>query len=262
MRYGLALSRLSRHIGGPTRVGAACGGQIGRYNALKINNMRDTPHRRIEAIVFDMDGVLIDSEPVHYESTRLLFLDELGVTLKEPINNEFLGSTDRYMFEVLRERYRLEVSVDDLIDRRKVIYMNLVEKQGLPWRDGILNLIADLAASRYRLAVASSSLKRIIDHTLESGGIRRYFEAIVSGDEITAPKPAPEIYLEAARRLRIDPVRCAAIEDTDVGVRSAKAAGMFTIAFPCPTTAKMDFSSADAVIRQPGEVPSLLYAEF
>ena len=212
----------------------------------------------IEAVVFDMDGVIIDSEPVHYESTRLLFQDELGVTLRESVNNEFLGSTDRHMFEVLRERYGLSPTVDELIARRKVIYMKLLDEQGLPWRDGVLDLIADLASANYRLAVASSGLKHIIEHTLVTGAMRDLFEAVVSGDEITNPKPAPDIYLEAARRLSIDPALCAAIEDTDVGVRAAKAAGMFTIAFPCPTTKDMDFGPADAIVGEPEEIVRVL----
>jgi len=210
-----------------------------------------------EAVVFDMDGVLIDSEPVHYDSTRLLF-EELGTRLNETVNNEFLGSTDRHMFEVLRERYGLETTVDELIERRKVIYMEILERDGLPWRDGVLELVAGLASSGYRLAVASSGLKRIIVHTLEDGGIDHYFEAVVSGDEISKPKPAPDIYLEAARRLAIEPSRCLAIEDTDVGVRAAKAAGMFVIAFPNSTTAAMDFGPADAIAQTTREILSLI----
>ena len=80
--------------------------------------MNKNTRQVIEAVVFDMDGVLIDSEPVHYESTRLLFQDELGVILRESGNNEFLGSTDRHMFEVLRARYELSPTVDELIERR------------------------------------------------------------------------------------------------------------------------------------------------
>lgn len=218
-----------------------------------------TPDARqtVDAVVFDMDGVLIDSEPVHYESTRLLF-EELGETLRESVNNEFLGSTDRHMFDVLRERYGLSMTSDALIERRKVIYMNILEHDGLPWREGIRDLIANLADQGFRLAVASSGLKRIIMHTLREGKIDHFFEAVVSGDEITKPKPAPDIYLEAANRLKLQPSRCAAIEDTDVGVRAAKAAGMFAIAFPCPTTAGMDFGPADAVVHTARDISSIV----
>jgi beta-phosphoglucomutase-like phosphatase (HAD superfamily) len=136
--------------------------------------------------------------------------------------------------------------------------MNLLEEHGLPWRDGIPGLISDLAGAGYRLAVASSGLERIIEYILETGGVRDHFEAVVSGDQITNPKPAPDIYLEAARRLGLNPSVCAAIEDTDVGVRACKAAGMYAIAFPCPTTQGQDFSPADTVIQEAAQICQVL----
>lgn len=209
---------------------------------------------RFEAVVFDMDGVLIDSEPVHYESTRLLFEDEFGIPFPESANTEFLGSTDRHMFEVLKARHKLTPPLDEIIARRKNLYMDLLAQNGLPWRDGIRELIADLAKSGYRLAVATSGLTRIVEPTLETGQIRHLFEVVVTGDDIHTPKPAPDIYLEAARRLAIDPAFCVAIEDTDVGVRAAKTAGMWAIAFPNSTTRDMDFGPADFVARTSGEI--------
>jgi len=191
-----------------------------------------------------MDGVLVDSEPVHFESTQLL-LANYKLPFTEKDNREFLGSTDRRMFEVLTERHQLTIPIPDLISLRKEIYMGLIENGGLPWRDGILALIPDLAERVPHLAVASSGLRRIIEHTLERGGIRRHFGAVVSADDIPAPKPDPAIYLEAARRLGVPPQSCWAVEDTDVGVRSAKNAGMTVIAFPTPTTSTMDFTVAD-----------------
>ena len=210
--------------------------------------------RQFEAVVFDMDGVLIDSEPVHYESTRLLFEGEFGIPFPESANTEFLGSTDRHMFEVLRARHHLTPSLEEIIARRKTLYMDLLTRNGLPWRDGIRDLIRDLAKSGYRLAVATSGLTRIVEPTLKTGQIRHLFEVVVTGDDIHAPKPAPDIYLEAARRLAIDPALCVAIEDTDVGVRAAKSAGMWVIAFPNSTTRDMDFGTADFVAGTSGEI--------
>jgi HAD superfamily hydrolase (TIGR01509 family) len=209
---------------------------------------------RLKAVIFDMDGVLLDSEPVHYESTRLLFEGELGIPFPESANTEFLGSTDRHMFEVLKARHKLTQPLDEIIARRKNLYMDLLAQNGLPWRDGIRELISDLAQSGYRLAVATSGLTRIVEPILETGQIRHLFEVVVTGDDIHTPKPAPDIYLEAARRLAIDPTFCVAIEDTDVGVRAAKAAGMWAIAFPNATTRDMDFSPADFVAGTSGEI--------
>jgi HAD superfamily hydrolase (TIGR01509 family) len=197
-----------------------------------------------QAVIFDMDGVLVDSEPVHFASTQLL-LARYGLPFTEKDNREFLGSTDRRMFEVLTQRHQLSTPILELIAERKEIYMGLIENGGLPWREGILTLIPELAQRVVHMGVASSGLRRIIEHTLERGGIRHHFGAVVSADDIPAPKPDPAIYLEAARRLGVPPQQCWAIEDTDVGVRAAKNAGMTVIAFPTETTALMDLSVAD-----------------
>ncbi len=216
----------------------------------RMDLMDNGGQRQFEAVVFDMDGVLIDSEPVHYESTRILFEDEFGIPFPESANTEFLGSTDRCMFETLKARHQLQPPLEEIISRRKALYMDLLERDGLPWRDGIRDLIADLSESGYRLGVATSGLTRIVEPTLKAGNIRHLFEVVVTGDDVPTPKPAPDIYLEAARRLAIDPARCVAIEDTDVGVRAAKAAGMTVIAFPNSTTRGMDFGPADVVTQK------------
>ncbi|HUU46776.1 MAG TPA: HAD-IA family hydrolase [Acidobacteriota bacterium] len=219
--------------------------------------MADTPHSggrlRFEAVVFDMDGVLVDSEPVHYESTVRLMEGEFGLLFSEEANAEFLGSTDRHMWEVLKERHDLPWAVDRLITRRKEIYLDLLAA-GLPWRDGILELIAGLSGSGYRLAVASSALRRVIEYTLREGSLEERFEVVVSGEDVARPKPYPDIYIEAARQLGLPPDTCVAIEDTEFGVRAAKSAGMHVIAFPCMTTRSSDFSAADVRIDEASEI--------
>jgi len=205
-----------------------------------------------------MDGVLIDSEPLHLESTSRLLRESFGVEFGKVDNLEFLGTTDRRMFEVLRERHSLAPDVEELITRRKAIYLEIVENQGLPWREGIRDLIPYLTGEGYRLAVASSGLRRIVEHTLRTGDLLPHFEAVVTGDDVRTPKPSPEIYLEAARQLALPPSSCIAIEDTDVGVRAAKAAGMRAIAFPTVTTAGMDFGVADWVMGHTREIRELL----
>jgi HAD superfamily hydrolase (TIGR01509 family) len=208
---------------------------------------------RFQAVVFDMDGVLIDSEPVHYESTVRLMEGEFGLPFSEEANAEFLGSTDRHMWEVLRERHGLPWTVERLISRRKEIYVDLLAV-GLPWRDGILELIAGLSARGYRLAVASSALRRVIEYIIREGNLGRYFEVVVSGEDVDRPKPYPDIYIEAVRQLKLPPDTCVAIEDTEFGVRAAKSAGMPVIAFPCPTTRDSDFSAADVRFNAAGEI--------
>lgn len=216
-----------------------------------------TTKNTFEAVIFDMDGVLVDSEPVHFEST-VRVMRQFGLPFTDADNRRFIGSTDRVMFDVLKGIHGLENPIEELIEMRKAIYLDLIQNGALVWRDGIRDLVRELAGTGHSLAVASSGLKRIIEYTLNRGEIRDHFHAVVSADDIPAPKPSPEIYLEAARRIGIDPSHCAAIEDTDVGVRAAKNAGMFVIAFPTMTTASMDFAPADATAQSSHEIRAIL----
>ncbi len=204
-----------------------------------------------------MDGVLVDSEPVHFEST-VRVMRQFGFPFTESDNRRFIGSTDRVMFSELKRLHGLSQPIDELIAMRKAIYLDLIQNGALIWRDGIRDLVHELAVSGHTLAVASSGLKRIIEYTLDRGGIRDRFSAVVSADDIPAPKPSPEIYFEAARRIGIDPSECAAVEDTDVGVRAAKNAGMYVIAFPTVTTAVMNFSPADAMAGSSADIRQIL----
>jgi HAD superfamily hydrolase (TIGR01509 family) len=208
---------------------------------------------RFKAVIFDMDGVLVDSEPVHFEST-VRVMGRFGLPFTDADNRRFIGSTDRVMFDVLKRMHGLDNPIDDLIEMRKAVYLELIQNGALVWREGIRDLIAELAGRQHTLAVASSGLKRIIEYTLNRGEIRDHFQAVVSADDIPAPKPSPEIYLEAARRIGIDPAHCAAVEDTDVGVRAAKNAGMYVIAFPTVTTDSMNFEPADVIAKSSQEI--------
>jgi HAD superfamily hydrolase (TIGR01509 family) len=207
-----------------------------------------------------MDGVLVDSEPVHFEST-VQVVAKFDLPFTEADNRRFIGSTDRVMFNTLIAQHGLTEPIENLIEIRKAIYLDLIQNGALVWREGIRELVGELAERQHTLAVASSGLKRIIEYTLNRGEIRHHFGAVVSADDVPAPKPSPEIYLEAAKRIGVDPVHCAAIEDTDVGVRAAKNAGMFAIAFPTVTTATMNFDPADARGRSAAEIRQIILNE-
>jgi HAD superfamily hydrolase (TIGR01509 family) len=131
----------------------------------------------------------------------------------------------------------------------------------LPLVPGAVEAVERLAA-RFPLAVASSSNRPLIDAVLEIAGIAQYFKATVSSEEVPRGKPAPDVYLEAARRLGVAPERCAAVEDSHGGIRAAKAAGMFVIAFPNPTYPpdEESLAQADVVIRSLDELTPELVA--
>jgi HAD superfamily hydrolase (TIGR01509 family) len=210
-----------------------------------VNTDRNAPSdARIEAVIFDMDGVLIDSEPIHFEAIRAL----LAVHRAEYVaghEEDFYGCRDREVFEALRARYALEADAADLA----ASWVNrVVELLGRPLTPmaGVPNVLHALQASGVRLALASSSAPPIIDATLSGLGLTTMFECMVSGREVEHGKPAPDIFVEAARRLGLPPEACLVVEDSFNGLSAATAAGMRCVAVPCPSTAGQDFSGAAA----------------
>ena len=188
--------------------------------------MRD---RGAEAVIFDLDGVLIDSEQV-WDDVREQLARERGGRYTAQSQRDMMGMSSpewsRYMHDVVG----LPESPDE-INREVVERMLARYAEGPPWIAGALDAVRRLA-DRWPLALASSSNREVIDVVLAAGDISGCFRATVSSEEVARGKPAPDVYLEAARRLGIDPACCTAIEDSHNGIRAAKAAGMRCVAVP------------------------------
>lgn len=182
------------------------------------------------AIIFDMDGLLIDSEPV-WEKIEDAILSARGVALTPEIRHRYVGTRMDDFWGGLRADYNLsdplEALIQEAIDR-------MVARVGVEaaQRPGAPELIAFVEGNGLRAAIASSSPLAIIDAAREAHGWQQVFATRVSGDDVPHGKPAPDIYLEAARRLGVDPHQCLALEDSPNGARAAVAAGMITIAVP------------------------------
>jgi len=202
----------------------------------------------LRGLIFDMDGVLIDSEPLHYKSSIIYLNDELGISYNEEENREFLGRSDDYMFRVLKNRYGLAPSIREMINRRRDIYLQLLTGH-VELMPGAAKIVRLLKSSGYKLGLASSSLEKIIDLVTSEGKIKDFFDILQSGEHLSTCKPDPEIFLLTAKKMNVDPAACAVIEDTSVGIAAAKAAGMFAIGFDAPGAPVMDFSEADVVVR-------------
>lgn len=210
----------------------------------------------LRAIIFDMDGVLVDSEPVHFEATRLL-LQEHGITYTPDEEENFYGCTDREVFRQLRERYGLATHEHDLAEDWIERVVKLLPQRIVPM-SGVPDVLEQLRASGFRLALASSSSPAIVRTTIEGLGLEGIFEATVSGREVEYGKPAPDIFLEAARRLGEDPAACLVIEDSFNGLRAAHAARIPCVVVPCAATAAQDFSDATARLASLRELPAWL----
>ena len=203
--------------------------------------------RAIEAVVFDMDGVLIDSEPIHFEATRALLAD-LGIDYVPDLEENFFGCTDWDVFHALRARYRLAVDEEQLAARWVARSVNLLGEPLVPM-PGVPDVLHALHHRRLRLALASSSAPPIIAATLKGLGLSDLFEFTLSGHDVERGKPAPDIFLEAARRLDVRTDALLIIEDSFNGVSAAVAAGIRCVAVPCPSTARQDFARAMARLR-------------
>jgi HAD superfamily hydrolase (TIGR01509 family) len=183
----------------------------------------------IEAVVFDLDGVLVDSEHV-WDEVREELARERGGRWHERAQADMMGmsSTEwsRYMHDVVGLSASPAEINDEVVRRMQARYAD-----DLPLIDGAVEAVERLAGS-FRLTLASSSNRPLIDAVLVEAGLERFFEATISSEEVARGKPAPDVFLEAARRLGVAAERCAAIEDSGNGLRAAHAAGMRVIAIP------------------------------
>jgi HAD superfamily hydrolase (TIGR01509 family) len=183
----------------------------------------------IEAVVFDLDGVLVDSEQA-WDGARRELVEERGGTWTDGAEIDMLGMSSREWPVYLRDRLGVDMEPADISDD-VVARMLAGYRTRLPLIPGAVAAVGRMAA-RWPLGLASSSNREVIDVVLEQAGIARHFRATVSSEEVARGKPSPDVFREAARRLGVDPAACAAIEDSHNGILSASAAGMRVIALP------------------------------
>jgi HAD superfamily hydrolase (TIGR01509 family) len=207
----------------------------------------------IEAVVFDMDGVIVDSEQV-WDDVREQLARERGGRWSERAQADMMGMSSPEWAAYMHDVVGLEESPDE-INAEVVRRMLERYRTELPLLDGAVDAVRRLAGA-FRLAVASSSNRPLIDAVLGAAGVADLFEVTVSSEEVARGKPAPDVYLEAARRLGVEPAGAAAIEDSSNGLRAAHAAGLRVIALPNPHYPPADdaLALADAVVASPAEL--------
>ena len=207
----------------------------------------------IEAVIFDLDGVLLDSEQV-WDEAREQLAKERGGRWHENAQRDMMGMSSlewsRYMHDVIGIPEPPEEISREVVERIAKLY-----REHLPVVPGAREAIARLAA-RWAQGLASSSNRELIDLALELLGVKHRFKATVSSEEVARGKPAPDVYLEAARRLGVEPTHAAAIEDSENGIRAAKAAGIRVIAIPNPhfPPAEDALTQADVLLRSLDEL--------
>lgn len=211
-----------------------------------------------KAIIFDMDGVLVDSEPFHTEIEKRQFsLNKISVTKEE--HQKYLGAASDVMWKEIAERHGILISAEELIEQNRVeCHRFFDELDEIPVMPGLEELLKKLQKKNYPMAVASSSFPEIIDLILKKTGLLKYFQVVVSAQEAGKSKPEPDVFLLAASKLGIKPEHCLVIEDSPNGIKAARSAGMKCIAYQGPGVKPGSQKEASAIIQSYGQLEVML----
>lgn len=213
--------------------------------------------KKIKAVLFDMDGLMIDSEPLHYQAFNVV-LKKYGQHLTEKENKErYIGLSDEDEAVDMVVRFNLPISAEELVQAKREKAKKLLSNH-IVVQAGLIDLLTNLHKNGYKIAIASSSRLEIIEIVINGLQITSLIDAFASAEEVKHGKPAPDVYLLAAEKLGVIPSECLVLEDAPKGVQAGKAAGMLVFAIPSGYTKGQDFSLADKVLNSLSEVFSLL----
>ena len=210
-----------------------------------------------EAFIFDLDGVLLDNEPLH-DKCSLSVLRKVGIIAESSVLSPFRGASSRVLWQNMKSKYGLSESEDELVRMQWETIVKMVPDCGIPASRGLAELLELLKDKGIPCAIASSSAREYIEAVLKYLDVESYFSEVVDGFMVTKGKPAPDIYLLAAERLGADPAGCVVVEDSTNGVRAGKNAGMYVIGYDNPTSPGQDISPADIKVKSLFEAIDLI----
>lgn len=200
-----------------------------------------------EAVIFDMDGVLIDSQPLHFEGDRRT-LQAYGVEVPFKELEAYAGTTDAYRFSRWKQKYHLNADLEEISRRRENIMIHLIRTSDAQATHGVRPLLRQIRNRKLLTAVASSSAMPFIKEVLHKIQVEEFFDLVFTGENVKHGKPAPDIFLKTAELLHKPAEQCIVIEDSHNGVEAACAAGMKCIGYRNPTSGEQDLSAADRII--------------
>lgn len=203
----------------------------------------------IQTVIFDMDGVIVDTEPVHRYAYFQHF-EELKIAVTEEMYTSFTGFSTRNVFQTLKEAFQLNHDVEGLIQRKRAIFNDAFDsKEDLELLEGVERLIKELHENGMQLILASSASKVTIDRVFRRFKLHQYFTHVVSGEDFPKSKPHPAIFEHAASLSIAPKENCIVIEDSTNGIRASKAAGIFCVGYNSIHSKGQDLSEADLVIN-------------
>jgi HAD superfamily hydrolase (TIGR01509 family) len=232
-----------------------------------MKNLQLSIFNKCSALILDMDGVIVDSEPIHGESFRM-FLDKLNVPYTEDFVNNLVGYSINHNIQTINETYLQDrpLNIEEGIRIRDALYLNLITNRPLKPLDGIENLISGCKEKDIKLGLASSSvreqidaiLKNLTENSIQGINFQTVFDSTVAGNEVSNKKPAPDIYKKVIQDLQINADQCIAIEDSGTGIMSAKANSIFCIALRNQYLKEKEALTADLIISSIKEVVTMI----
>jgi len=208
----------------------------------------------IKTVIFDMDGVIVDTEPVHHYAYNQHF-KQLNIDVSPEMYASFTGNSTKNTYEKIKANFDVVEEIPDLVEAKRNIFNDAFDsKEDLCLIEGVENLIKELYSNGMQLVLASSSANVTIDRVFTRFGLHKYFTHLVSGEDFPNSKPHPAIFLHAAKLSGTSVENCIVIEDSTNGILAAKAAGIYCIGYDSINTKLQDYSKADFVIRDFSEV--------
>jgi beta-phosphoglucomutase len=216
----------------------------------------------IQTVIFDMDGVIVDTEPVHRYAYFQHF-DELNIKVSDELFTSFTGSSTRNVFQNLKLMFNIEQEVEDLIQRKRTIFNDAFDsKADLELLDGVEKLIKEFHEKGMQLILASSASKVTIERVFGRFKLHDYFTHIVSGEDFPKSKPDPAIFVHAVSLSIAPKANCIIIEDSTNGVKAAKAAGIYCVGYNSIHSKLQDLTDADVIINHFDELNFEKVAQF
>jgi HAD superfamily hydrolase (TIGR01509 family) len=210
----------------------------------------------IKLFIFDMDGVLFDSEPIYFQINKEIYA-ELNIDITEEEYSSFIGIASNKKWKYIRDKHQLDQSVQELMDLSKTRKYGVLRNTKIEPMPGVQGILEQIQGSNAETVLASSSSRIIIEHLINSNNLGQYFTNLVSGEDVKRGKPEPDIFLKAKSSFNFRPGECMVIEDSQNGVMAAKAAGMKCIGFK-DKSSRQDLSMADYLISSYEDFPSNL----
>jgi len=206
----------------------------------------------IEAFIFDLDGVIADSEPLSFEASDIA-LAKYGIKKTEKERKEAFGRRAEDIYSDILKSRKMDMDVNVLIKEKDDVFTDIIKGKLKPIPNS-LELIGFLRENKFRLALATSSHRDKMLPEVRELGIEDHFEHKITGDDVSRGKPHPDIFLKAAEKLGVSPEKCAVVEDSEFGIQAAKRAGMFCFAFDSPNSPDQDMSAADMIVSDLSEI--------